>query len=296
MSVLSVLCTKYLVRMLYKLILILIYKVLRQNMDDRRPSNGGLLEQERDRRGADLACGATVCHWLTATPLTSHPETVTTDTPTGNSTSQACQASSLCCNLIPQFQAPSCIEEVSKAHILQMVSFGLKEDLDPPIAIWLGSWRPLGLCGDAVSVGSSVGNQWTNSSHMQDAGTSSESIYNLFSGKVRRRTFWQSVPVITVKKLFCSKSHGLSRAKPSWSRPSLRALAWPRNCENLSPLKPGPSQAGTILLCLVYRATKPLVSVIYSYWIWIMIRSISCWHPAMYMWTRIIAQEMWMSR
>ncbi|KAI0264038.1 hypothetical protein BGY98DRAFT_655099 [Russula aff. rugulosa BPL654] len=33
---------------------------------------------------------------ITATPSTSHPETVTTDTPTGNSTSQAWQASSLC--------------------------------------------------------------------------------------------------------------------------------------------------------------------------------------------------------
>jgi hypothetical protein len=49
---------------------------------------------------------------------------------------------------------------------------------------------------------------------MQDAGTSSKSIYDLFSDKVWHRTFWQSVPVITVKKLFCSKSRGLSRAEP----------------------------------------------------------------------------------
>ena len=134
MSVLSVLCNKYLVRMLYKLILILIYKVLRQNMDDRRPLNGGLLEQEHDRRGADLARGATDRH---CDSLDFSSQDCYYRHATGNSTSQAWQASSLCHDLIPQFRAPSCIEEVSKAHILQVVGFGLEEDSVSPIAIAL---------------------------------------------------------------------------------------------------------------------------------------------------------------
>jgi hypothetical protein len=74
---------------------------------------------------------------VTVTPSTSHPETVTTNTPTGNSISQAWQASSLCHDLIPQFRAPSCIEEVFKAHILQVVGFGLEENSVSPIAIAL---------------------------------------------------------------------------------------------------------------------------------------------------------------